>query len=86
MKIINKIIQFFTKKTNSEELILRVTNDKQSSFYVFDNQIESAMNVIEKFKNGNRWCLLMAEMQSGKSGTFFSVPYIILEIKKLKKN
>ena len=31
----------------------------------------------------HRWCLLFAEMQSGKSGTFFSVPYIIARNKIL---
>lgn len=85
MEIVNKIIQFFRKKELKQELILRVTNDEQSSFYVFDNQIASAMDVIENFKNGNRWCLLMAEMQSGKSGTFFSVPYIIARNQTIKE-
>lgn len=85
MGIVNKIIQFFRKKESKQELILRVTNDEQSSFYVFDNQIASAMDVIQNFKNGNRWCLLMAEMQSGKSGTFFSVPYIIARNENIKE-
>lgn len=86
MGIINEILNFFKKKetTINNDLILRLTNDKQSSFYVFDNQIESALDVIENFKKGNRWCLLMAEMQSGKSGTFFSVPYIIARNQQIK--
>jgi hypothetical protein len=56
----------------------RLTDDKQSKCYVFDNQIQTAKDIIFNFWiNQNRWCLLFAEMQSGKSGTFFSVPYII---------
>lgn len=56
----------------------RYTNDMQSKWYVFDNQIESAKEIIYNFyTKQNRWCLLFAEMQSGKSGTFFSIPYII---------
>jgi len=57
---------------------LRATEDKKHNGYVFDNQISAAKDIIFNFYSGkNRWCLLLAEMQSGKSGTFFSVPYII---------
>lgn len=57
---------------------VRLTDDKLSKYYVFDNQIETAKNIIYNFYlKSDRWCLLFAEMQSGKSGTFFSVPYII---------
>lgn len=91
MKIINRILNFFrkSKKTNKNiqnKLILRLTEDKKSSYYVYDNQIESALNIIDNFKSGNRWCLLMAQMQSGKSGTFFSVPYIISRNENIRKN
>lgn len=59
---------------------VRLTEDVLSKSYVFDNQIETAKEIIFNFytkNNKNRWCLLFAEMQSGKSGTFFSVPYIV---------
>ena len=56
----------------------RLTTDTYSKSYVFDNQIETAKDIIYNFyTKKNRWCLLFAEMQSGKSGTFFSIPYII---------
>lgn len=56
----------------------RYTNDIKSKWYVFDNQIDSAKEIIYNYyTKQNRWCLLFAEMQSGKSGTFFSIPYII---------
>lgn len=56
----------------------RYTNDVKSKWYVFDNQIDSSKEIIYNFyTKQNRWCLLFAEMQSGKSGTFFSIPYII---------
>lgn len=59
-------------------IITRYTNDNKSKWYVFDNQIETAKEIIYNFyTKQNRWCLLFAEMQSGKSGTFFSIPYII---------
>lgn len=58
--------------------VTRQTNDTKHKWYVFDNQINTAKEIIYKFyTKQNRWCLLFAEMQSGKSGTFFSVPYII---------
>ena len=57
---------------------VRYTDDKASKCYVFDNQIDTAKEIIYNFyTQQNRWCLLFAEMQSGKSGTFFSVSYII---------
>ena len=57
---------------------VRHTNDTNSECYVFNNQIETAKDIIYNFYTKSvRWCLLFAEMQSGKSGTFFSVPYII---------
>jgi hypothetical protein len=57
---------------------VRYTDDKASKCFVFDNQIDTAKEIIYNFYiQQNRWCLLFAEMQSGKSGTFFSVPYII---------
>jgi hypothetical protein len=59
---------------------VRYTDDILGKSYVFDNQIDTAKEIIYNFYtkgNNNRWCLLFAEMQSGKSGTFFSVPYII---------
>lgn len=56
----------------------RRTNDIKDKWYVYDNQIETAKEIIYNFySKQNRWCLLFAEMQSGKSGTFFSIPYII---------
>lgn len=76
MGLIGKILSFF-RKNKINGLTLRLTEDEKSAYYVYDNQIESALNIIDNFKKGNRWCLLMAQMQSGKSGTFFSVPYII---------
>jgi hypothetical protein len=58
--------------------VTRRTNDITDMSYVWDNQIESAKEIIYNFyTKQNRWCLLFAEMQSGKSGTFFTVPYII---------
>lgn len=58
--------------------ITRQTNDTKHKWYVFENQIETAKEIIYNFyTKQNRWCLLFAEMQSGKSGTFFSIPYII---------
>lgn len=57
---------------------VRLTEDKYSDSYVYDNQINTAKDIIYNFyTNKKRWCLLFAEMQSGKSGTFFSIPYII---------
>lgn len=62
----------------------RYTNDNESKWYVFDNQINAAKEIIYNFyTKQNRWCLLFAEMQSGKSGTFFSIPYIISRNKVL---
>ena len=57
----------------------RRVSDVVDKFYVFDNQIETAKEIIYNFytTEKNRWNLLFAEMQSGKSGTFFSIPYII---------
>jgi hypothetical protein len=56
----------------------RRVDDYTDTSYVFDNQIETAKEIIYNFyTKTNRWCLLFAEMQSGKSGTFFSIPYII---------
>ncbi len=58
--------------------VVRQTNDTKHKWYVFDNQIDTAKEIIYNFyTRQNRWCLLFAEMQSGKSGTFFSIPYII---------
>ena len=56
----------------------RVVDTKDTN-YVFDNQIETAKEIIYNFytTEKNRWNLLFAEMQSGKSGTFFSIPYIV---------
>lgn len=63
---------------------IRLTDDSLSKYYVFDNQIETAKDIIYNFYiNRDRWCLLFAEMQSGKSGTFFSIPYIISRNKLL---
>lgn len=65
---------FFTNEIKN----LRMTNDLLSSGYVYNNQIEASIEVIFYFYyQRNRWCLLLAEMQSGKSGAFLSVPYII---------
>lgn len=70
------------------ENIRRVFDTKDTN-YVFDNQIETAKEIIYNFftNEDSRWNLLFAEMQSGKSGTFFSIPYIIsrnaLLVKKL---
>lgn len=56
----------------------RRVDDITDTSYVFDNQIDTAKEIIYNFyTKTNRWCLLFAEMQSGKSGTFFSIPYII---------
>lgn len=56
----------------------RLTEDNLADSYVYDNQIETAKEIIYNFySQKSRWCLLFAEMQSGKSGTFFSIPYII---------
>lgn len=93
MKALDEIIKhnfsynnyYYTNVIPKISLKLRYTEDRISSYYVFDNQIESALNIIDEFKRGNRWCLLMAEMQSGKSGTFFSVPYIISRNVELAK-
>lgn len=58
--------------------VVRQTIDTKHKWYVFDNQIDTAKEIIYNFyTKQNRWCLLFAEMQSGKSGTFFSIPYII---------
>jgi len=62
----------------------RCTDDNLSKYYVFDNQISTAKDIIYNFYlKRHRWCLLFAEMQSGKSGTFFSIPYIISRNKTL---
>jgi hypothetical protein len=59
---------------------------EEDEFYVYDNQIKAAEEVIYSFfTKQNRWCLLIAEMQAGKSGTFFSIPYIISKNKILIK-
>ena len=64
---------------------LRYTDDKKGK-YVYDNQINTAKEIIYQFyTEQNRWCLLFAEMQSGKSGTFFSVPYLISRNEIIKK-
>lgn len=56
----------------------RRASNVKDKWFVFDNQIETAKTIIYNFYiRENRWCLLFAEMQSGKSGTFFSVPFII---------
>jgi hypothetical protein len=73
-------------KTHKSGLVLRLTEDKDAISYVHDNQIDSALEIIENFKLGNRWVLLMAQMQSGKSGTFFSVPYIITRNKSIQRD
>jgi len=65
---------------------VKYTNDIKSKWYVYDNQIQTAKEIILNFYNKyNRWILLFAEMQSGKSGTFFSIPYIIARNKSLIK-
>ena len=53
--------------------------------YVYDNQLEAAKKIIFNFFIEKRWSLLLAEMQSGKSGVFFSIPYIINENRTLVK-
>ena len=64
---------------------LRYTDDTKGK-YVYDNQINTAKEIIYQFyTEQNRWCLLFAEMQSGKSGTFFSVPYLISRNDIIKK-
>jgi len=55
------------------------------SKYVYDNQLEASKEIIYNFFTGKRWSLLLAEMQSGKSGAFFSIPYIINENRTLVK-
>lgn len=63
---------------NEAVSITRLTQDTKSISYVFDNQIEVAKDIIYNFyEKKDRWVMLLAEMQAGKSGTFFSVPYII---------
>lgn len=62
----------------------RRIQDTDDDFYVYDNQIETAKEIIYNFyTKSSRWNLLFAEMQSGKSGTFFSIPYIISKNKIL---
>jgi hypothetical protein len=57
---------------------VRKEHDIKESGYVYDNQINTAKNIIyNMWSGGPRWSLLFAEMQSGKSGSFLSVPYII---------
>jgi hypothetical protein len=80
MEIFKELSQEDRIKSLFDECIYRVrlTDDKLSKYYVFDNQIETSKNIIYNFYlKRDRWCLLFAEMQSGKSGTFFSIPYIM---------
>jgi len=64
--------------------VTRRIPDVDDDFYVYDNQIETAKEIIYNFYTKfSRWNLLFAEMQSGKSGTFFSIPYIISKNKVL---
>lgn len=51
--------------------------------YVHVNMEMADYEIISNFILDNRWVLLIAEMQSGKSGTFCNVPYMILKNKTL---
>lgn len=43
----------------------------------FPNQRKASKEVIQSFLKGVNWCLLLAEMQSGKTGTFLNVAAVI---------
>lgn len=52
--------------------------DPTDSRYVHGNQLDAAQRVLwEWYSGSSRWVMLMAEMQSGKSGTFCSIPHIL---------
>lgn len=59
---------------------------KQKDSWVFDNQILKAEEIIDCFfQRGRERVHLMAQMQSGKSGVMWSVPYIIFHNKEVKE-
>ena len=68
---------------NSKLGRVRRIDDINDSCYVHDNQLLASKKVIfyfwlnSKGYSYKRWVMLMAQMQSGKSGCFFNVPYII---------
>ena len=80
----------FTPPTNTQlatqiKLIQSLITDKKridkedDPDYVHENQEMADYEIIANFTLGNRWALLTAEMQSGKSGTFCNVPYMIFK-------
>jgi len=85
----NLVIDNNRVKDLYNDLIIRKrrSDDTQDNWYVYDSQIDVAKEIIYNFySKQTRYCLLLAEMQSGKSGTFFSVPYIISRNETLLKH
>ena len=51
----------------------------------FKQQVEAAKNIIYHYKQDNRYVILYADLQSGKSGTFHCVSICMLRSKLINK-
>ena len=84
--IINEIFGYFRKnfRINCTNLdVFRNNPNKNSSGYVHDNQIRSALRILYKFLNNERYCILQSQMQSGKSGAILALIYILRTYPKI---
>lgn len=82
----NEIIALFSNLSNDD---LRFNKDITSEYYIHDNQINSAKQIILSWllnndDNNNRHSILLAKMQSGKTGVFMSLIYILTKYDNIR--
>jgi len=85
----NQRIENFLKSLSNDDF--RLINDKKSEYYIHDNQIEVTREIILCWTQSeidptirDRHSILLAKMQSGKTGVFMSLIYIINKYSELK--
>eukprot|EP00949_MAST-11_sp_MAST-11-sp1_P004818 g4818.t1 len=52
-------------------------DDENHKYYVHDNQCKAAEEILMHWLNGNRWVVLFAEMQSGKTGVMRYLAWLL---------
>ena len=53
---------------------------REELMIISEQQKTAAYNIIDQFSNGKRWCLLTAQMQSGKTTTYYLVAAEMLRL------
>ena len=65
---------------------VNVQSKSHANYFVHSNQVKTAKDILKDFAIDNiRWSILLAQPQSGKSGVFFTVAYMMIKNPELKK-